>query len=320
MWIMRIVLGWVGAAALLAGFLTAGIAVANATVFSASAFVRDYLTSLTAGRLDEVLSLPGVDARSLDERMLDPAALGPFDWHITGEVTQGDVHRVAVAFTSRGRSSHASLMVERIGSRAVLFPAWGFASAPVTPLTLSATGDNHVMVGDVPLELAGDAPATFAVLTPGVYVFSHHSEFLDATPVTVLARGGATEAELDIRPNEAFIAATRDAIADSLAECTSQHVLFPTGCPFGNTIDNRVVSEPQWTIAQPPDAVPVPADEHGLWELRDVPGVAHLSVQVQSIFDGTVTWLEKDVPFTFSADIGFIDGELALVPVRAPAS
>src|SRR5690606_4589067 len=141
---VRIVLVWVGAVVVLAASLVAGVAVANATVFSASGFVRDYLTTLADGRVDEVLALPGVDAHALDERMLDPAAIAAFDWRVLGEHDDGRVHRVSVAFDAPGVSERTTLHVERIGTRFGLFPEWGFAVSPVTALEVTMEGDTRV--------------------------------------------------------------------------------------------------------------------------------------------------------------------------------
>jgi len=324
MWIMRIVLGWVGAAVLLAAIVAAGVATANATVYSASAFVRDYLGALAAGRVDEVLALPGVDADGLDERMLEPAALGAFTWRITDDVERNGVHRIGVEFTAAGTGGQASgradgratLEVRRIGTRALLFPDWGFAASPVTTLSVGADGDGRFTVGELPLELSGDGPTAFAALTPGVYVLAHHSEYLVADDTVVLATGAMRSVDVHVRPNEAFLASAATALDDYLAGCTAQHVLFPTGCPFGHAIENRVASEPRWSIVEVPDVVPVAADERGLWELHGAEGTAHLSVEVQSLFDGSISELEKDVPFSVNAHLGFTGGTLTLVPFR----
>lgn len=315
---VRIVLGWVGAVVVLAGSIVAGVAIANATTFSASAFVRDYLTTLADGRVDEVLALPGVDAGGLDERMLDPLALEGFTWQIVSDVEAGEVHRVTVSFASRGLQDRATLQVRRVGSRFGLFPEWGFARSPVTALSVTTTGDARFTVGRLPLELADGDPVVFAALTPGAYVFSHDSVFLTADEATVAARGADASVELEIRPTEAFVDAAQEALAADLTACAEQRVLFPTGCPFGYAIENRVASDPQWTIQRMPQARLAPDENVGAWLIPGAEGVAHLRVDVQSLFDGSVTTLEKDVPFSAAYRVGF-DGSavvLAAPPVE----
>lgn len=320
MWIVRIVLGWVGAAVVLAGSIAAGVAIANATVFSASGFVRDYLTSLADGRVDEVLALPGVDAGDLDERMLDPLALEAFSWRIVGESVgdaDGEVHRVTVAFDAAGVEDRATLHVERIGTSFGLFPEWGFARSPVTALSVVTSGDTRITVGELPLELADGGPVQFAALTPGVYAFTHDSEFLAADEVVVAVTGDAQTVEVAVEPSGAFLAAAQRALDEALTACTTQRVLFPTGCPFGYAIQNRVASEPQWSIDRLPEARLVPDDAIGTWALTGVEGVAVLRVEVQSLFDGSVSSLEQEVPFSAAYRLGFDGDAVVLAPAAA---
>ncbi|MFT4030777.1 MAG: hypothetical protein QM675_12970 [Protaetiibacter sp.] len=311
---MRVVWGWVGAAAVLAGAIAGGVAAANATAFSASGFVRDYLAALSAGRIDEVLALPGVDAEGLDERMLDPLAITSFDWSIEDDTERAGVHRVRVRVTAGDETASAVLEIERIGTRFWLFPDWGFATSPVTALTVTTTGDARFTVGSLPLELTADAPTTFAALGPAVYTLSHRSEYLTADPVAVAATGGVASVRLDIVPDDAFLAAVQDAVESDLLACATQTVLFPTGCPFGFAIENRVVSEPGWTIIEMPRATITPSDGLGLWAVPPADGVAHLSVEVQSLFDGSISTLEQDVPFSASYRIAFDGSTVVLAP------
>ena len=316
---VRIVLGWVGAVVVLAGSIIAGVAIAGATAFSASAFARDYLTTLADGRVNEVLELPGVDAEGLDRRLLDPLAVGTFSWEIVGDVESAGVHRVTIAVTAAGAEGRATLHLERIGTRFGLFPEWGFARSPLTELRVTTTGDERLTVGQLPLEVTDGGPATFAALTPGVYRFAHHSAFLTADEVTVTALGGEASVDLDIVPSAAFVDAAQEALDAALTACADQHVLFPTGCPFGYAIENRVASEPEWTIAQVPSARLLPHEHVGSWAVTGADGVAHLRVEVQSLFDGSVSTLERDVPFSAAYRVGFDGSTLVLAPAVDPA-
>ena len=82
-------------------------------------------------------------------------------------------------------------------------------------------------------------------------------------------------------------------------------MLFPTGCPFGQTIENRVVSDPVWTMVAFPEFEIVPGAEFGTWTTGRAPGTAHLVVDIQSLFDGTVSTFDQDVAFavTYTATI-----------------
>jgi hypothetical protein len=81
-------------------------------------------------------------------------------------------------------------------------------------------------------------------------------------------------------------------------------VLFPTGCPFGKAISDRIVSAPLWTIEDVPDFEVVPGP-FGTWIAGPAPGTAHLVVDVQSLFDGSRSTLDEDVPFQarYSVDV-----------------
>ncbi|MBN9140317.1 MAG: hypothetical protein J0H23_05770 [Micrococcales bacterium] len=310
---MRIVLGWVGAVVLLAGVLIGGVLVANATVFSASGFVRDYLGALAEGRVDEVLALPGVDVAGLDDRLLDPRAFTGVAAEVVSDEVRGQVHHVRVRVTGQTQGETV-LEVTRVGTRFALFPEWGFAASPVTRLTVTPSGDARFTAGSLPVESWGGTPVTFAALTPALYTFGHSSRFLTADPVTVLARGGSADVALDIRPSDAFVRAVQAAVEADLTGCASQRILFPTGCPFGYAIENRVVSEPRWTIVEMPDATVAPSDRIGTWAVPGAEGVAHLSVEVQSLFDGSVSTLEEDVPFSAAYRIAFDGDAVVLAP------
>ena len=75
-------------------------------------------------------------------------------------------------------------------------------------------------------------------------------------------------------------------------------MLQPTDCPFGIEIDDRVVSEPQWSLVSMPVVVLTPGESS--FEMPPSEGVAHMTVDVQSLFDGDFTTLEEDRPFTLA--------------------
>ena len=94
-------------------------------------------------------------------------------------------------------------------------------------------------------------------------------------------------------------------------QCASQKVLQPAGCPFGVVIDDRVVGEPTWTIASSPEVALVPGE--GKFEMPATPGVARITVEVQSLFDGTFSTLEQDEGFTLALDATVRpDGSIAI--------
>jgi hypothetical protein len=95
-------------------------------------------------------------------------------------------------------------------------------------------------------------------------------------------------------------------------------VLFPTGCPLGRAIPNRVVSTPAWSIVEYPELTVEPGVEFGTWLVSSrTDGVANLTVDVQQLFDGSVATLDDDVPFdaTYLVTIGADDATLLLEPL-----
>jgi hypothetical protein len=99
-----------------------------------------------------------------------------------------------------------------------------------------------------------------------------------------------------------------------LDECAEQRVLFPSGCPMGRAFENRVVSEPQWSIAAYPEVTVEPTDTFGEWEVPTTFATAHLVVDVQSLFDGRVSTVDEDMtlPLRYRVTIAPGDAELRI--------
>jgi hypothetical protein len=278
----------------------------NATVFGPGDFVRVYLDALARGDAESALALPGVDAAGAEDLLLDDDVLtGLSGIRQLSDDDLGDgTHRVTFAWTAPSGAGTTAFEVERVGSRLGLFPEWGFAESPVALLTLEVQHDPRFAANGVDETTARDLAGAveYAVLVPGSYVFGHDSTFLHATRVTVLADevGAALDATLDVQAGPAFATALDDEVRKHLTSCTTQQVLFPTGCPFGKTITNRVVSDPVWTMVAFPDLEVEPGAEFGTWTAGPASGTAHLVVDVKSLFDGTVSTFDEDVVFEVS--------------------
>jgi hypothetical protein len=134
------------------------------------------------------------------------------------------------------------------------------------------------------------------VLVPGSYSFAHRSRYLTATPDVVLADtvNQTLRVTVDIEANSAFVSEVSSLINSQLATCATQTVLFPTGCPFGQSVDNRVSSTPAWSIVDPPRISIVPGATFGSWAIPPTPGTAHLKVAVTSLYDGTSSQFDQD--------------------------
>jgi hypothetical protein len=287
---------------------TGAVATLNATVFGAGAFVRVYLDALARGDVTGALSLPGVTARGVDGALLrDGTLAGLRNIHQLSDDERGGEHIVTVGWSSPEGSGSTAFEVKRIGTRFGLFPEWGFAISPVATVTLNVEHDARFTLNghqEVSSKRDGLA-ANYAVLVPGAYVFGHQSTYLaaDPDPVLVDTVGENLGAVVDVEANTAFVAKVSKLVDAQLAVCAKQPVLFPSGCSFGQTIDNRVSSAPAWSIVSEPRISIVPGEQFGTWAIPSSAGTAHLKVQVTSLYDGTVSTFDQDVPFTVEADI-----------------
>lgn len=280
-----------------------GVAALNATVFGASGFVRVYLDALARGDVAGARGLPGVvvDGSAGDD-LLRTDALARLDIRdVTVERRDAGIETVAVTWTADSEETVTTFAVERIGTRFGLFPEWGFAESPLATLRLTVEHDERFVVNGVDLVtgVAAAEPVDYAVFVPGVYRVGHESTYLDADELEVVAAHPATPIErtLEVLPAPAFVEQVTTEVHDHLAACATQEVLFPTGCPLGRAIPNRVVSTPEWSIVEFPELAVEPTDEFGVWEIPAAAVVAHLRVDVQSLFDGSVSTFDEDIPF-----------------------
>jgi hypothetical protein len=321
---MRRVLPWIVAFVLAIAAGGGTVAGLNATVFGPGDFVRVYLDALARGDAESALALPGVDAAGADDLLLEDGVLtGLSD---TRQLTDDDLgdgrHRITFAWAAPAGDGTTAFEVERVGTRLGLFPEWGFAESPVARLTLEVLHDPRFSANGIEQNTGRDAAGAvdYAVLVPGSYVFGHDTAFLRASDVTVLADevGAVLDATVDVQAGPAFASTLDDEVRAHLDDCSTQQVLFPTGCPFGQTITNRVVSDPVWTIAAYPELRIEPGTEFATWVAGPVSGTAHLVVDVKSLFDGTVTTFDEDVVFevTYTSTI---DGD-SIAIVEGPAT
>ena len=299
---MRRLVPWVGA--FLVAVLACGGAVValNATVFGPGDFVRVYLDALARGDARSALALPGVDAGAAGDQLLtDDALTGLTAIHqLADEPLGDDRHRITFGWSSPGGDGATAFEVARIGSRLALFPEWGFSVSPTAVVALDVLRDPRFSANGVATSTGRDTagPSGIAVLVPGSYVFAHDTAFLHAPAVTVVAdeAGSVIPATLDVEPAPDFARALGEQVEQHLAACATQQVLFPTACPFGESIRNRVVSEPKWSIEELPELEVAPGP-FGSWIAGPAPGTAHLTVEVKSLFDGSLSTFDQDVPF-----------------------
>jgi hypothetical protein len=113
-------------------------------------------------------------------------------------------------------------------------------------------------------------------------------------------------------PTEEFVERVQAKVDEYLIDqCATQRVLQPAGCPFGVTVDDRVVTEPVWTIVESPAVTLVPGET--AFEMPPTPGVARVTFEAQSLFDGSLYVFEQDEGFVLALDARVRpDGSIAI--------
>ncbi|WP_341953246.1 hypothetical protein [Salinibacterium sp. TMP30] len=333
---------------IIAAFATTVI-VLNSTIYSSSGFVRSYLGALARHDMSAALEIAdiylpeehgaasddGSGATPIDttgagtlllagsHELLRPSALSSLDdIAVVDSVTNADgTETVTFMFELDGRSAQSTFTVTRAGANFGVFAEWDFVTPPLTIVRLTvANAQEFDANGSEFVAPSQDVPSPYVVLTPSSFDITHKSTFLKADPIVVSATepGGTVRARLDVVANEAMIAQVQREVNDSLDECATQVVLLPTGCPFGQPMANRIVTTPEWSIAEYPPVSLSPGSQPASWEMPATDGAAHLRVDVRSIFDGSVSTFDQNVGFSSSYLVTFLADDKLLITAQYP--
>ncbi|MCY1378187.1 hypothetical protein D9M69_658010 [compost metagenome] len=93
-------------------------------------------------------------------------------------------------------------------------------------------------------------------------------------------------------------------------------MLQPTACPFGYFVQDRIDSLPKWSIAQQPTVGVAP--DGASWSITPAEAVAHIEVDIRSLFDGVVRPVSEDVPFIVKGTITVQPDGSASIVVTGP--
>ncbi|MDJ0333726.1 hypothetical protein QMG83_00660 [Salinibacterium sp. G-O1] len=318
----RAIITWTVVAAVVLGAFAGTVVILNSTLYSASGFVRSYLDALSSKNAPVALELAGSGQRSTASRaMLDPAAMGDLEniQFISESSFAYGIQRVVFSYVAGGRPGQSSFDVQRTGNVLGLFSSWTFATAPYSVVQMSVLNSQDFTANGVDLTTPEQGTVVpLVVFTPSAITITHESKFLTANPLIVVAAqpGASVVAALDVRANSALVAAVQGKVDDLLDTCTTQTVLLPTGCPFGQQISNRIVSTPQWSMSEYPAVRLIPGSEPATWLMPVTNGAAHLTVDVQSLFDGTTSSFDEDVPFTVSYLVTFLSNDDVLITAQ----
>ncbi len=321
---------------LLLGAIGATTAVAYQDLYSPSAFVTRYLDLLGQGRAADALAVPGVpiDSADLDaaglpitasEALLRRAALAPLtDVAAVGEEERGDLVYVTVTYTAGGHPGTTTFQVERSGWVG-LAPTWRFAQSPLAVVDLTLRGATAFSVNGFAIDTRQvsaegvDAdpldPVPLLVFSPGLYSISVDTAVSASPGVAVLSDTPQADIPVDIQtePTAEFTRVVQEQVESFLIDCATQQVLKPTGCPFGLEVRNRIVEPPVWSIVQQPTVVLSPDGAN--WAIGRTEAVAHVVVDIQSIFDGSIRHVDEDVPFVLTGTITMLPDGTASIAV-----
>lgn len=307
--------------------------------YGPAAFVTRYLDMLSTGRAADALRVPGVSIdysameesgieSTASEALLRQAALAPLsDVEVVSTELSDDITTVTVSYVAGSHSGTTAFQVEQDGWVGVT-PNWRFTRSPLAAVSLTVLGADRFAVNGFEIdrrqvapegaEADPAAPLPLLVFTPGLYSVTVDTPISTAPGVSILADSPLTQTpiELQTTPTEEFIGVVQTRVEEFLTECTTQQVLQPTACPFGLEVRNRIIEPPVWSIASQP-AVTVEPDG-AYWKIPTTDAVAHIEVDIQSLFDGSVQHVSEDVPFRVNGTIAILPDGSASIRVGSP--
>ncbi|WP_194762291.1 hypothetical protein [Microbacterium sp. UFMG61] len=324
---------------LLVAALAAGGATLYQQFYGPSAFVVRYLDLLSEGRAADALRVPGVavDRETLEvagivptasEAMLRHATLAPLtDIEVVSEKPDGKAIAVTVSYKAGGNAGTTTFTVAQDGWAGVT-PNWRFTTSPLAVVELTLRGADRFAVNGFEVDrrqisVAGvDAapldPLPMLVFTPGLYSVTVDTPISTSPGVGVLADSPLATTPVDVQtdPTDEFVAVVQERVEEFLLACTEQEVLQPTACPFGLEVSNRLASLPQWSIAAQPQVTVTPDGGH--WRIPPTDAVAHVEVEIRSLFDGRVQAIAEDVPFQVNGSVTILPDGSASIRVGSP--
>ena len=330
------VAGWVGLAVLVVGAFLAALGALNQTVYGASSFVERYLDAIANDDIATASTTPGV---ALDSAELEALGLpadvstamlrsgvidaGPEDVRIVHDVVHPDgTHSITASYRLDSSIVEWTFDVRPIAPLYGLLNRWEFSVSPLAVIDVTAAHHPLFTVGSLSLDTratkTGDELGAFTQVTPylaiapAAYEFGYESTLLTSAPVAVQAEPSSrVPVSVTAQPTAAFVERVQVQVDEYLAACAEQLVLLPAECPFGIEIDDRVVSDPHWSIVTAPAVTLAPGETS--FDMPLTEGVAHISVEVQSLFDGEYFTLEEDRPFTLALSTEIQpDGNIAI--------
>lgn len=327
-------LGFIGVL-LIAALIAGGLAL-HKQFYSASAFVERYVGLLAEGKTTEALQVPGVavdltvlkeagiDASS-SEALLRPSALAALtDIDVVSDVANDGEHRVTVEYRAGGVEGSSTFSVVQDGWVGVV-PHWRFTNSPLAEIALTVRGADVFSVNGFTMDrrqVSSDGmdakpldPLPMLVFTPGLYSVTVDTNIATSPGVRVLADTAlaSTPIEVQSQPTAKFVEVVQKQVEQFLTACAEKEVLQPTACPFGLEVQNRLApgTVPKWSIVTQPTVTVEPDGPN--WTFPATDAVAHIEVQIQSLYDGEVSEVSEDVHFQVNGTITVLaDGTVSI--------
>lgn len=338
------VLGFVLIGALLLAAIGAALASLYRSFWGPSAFAERYVQLLADGRATDALAIDGVAASSaaLEEAGLSADASDALlrSKALSDDLTdirpvseqRGDDGAIAVTLGYRidGEPHETTFQVSRSGWSG-LAPTWRFAESPLAEIDVDTHGSWRFTVNDFEvdkrqvspqgLEADPDEPIPMLAFTPMSYDVSVDTATTEAEPERTVLDEPLTSTEVPVTANatDAFQEVLDEQSASWLdGECGSRNVLLPEDCPYGYELDNLIApgTEPTWTITEYPEIRLVP--DGAWWRIAPADGVAHIELDQQSYYDGSISHISEDVPFRIDGTVELLQDGSAKIQIGAP--
>ncbi len=310
------------------GLIAASVIVASVAIAAAVAEatsperpVRAYLEALAADDLTTAAALAGLDADDLDRlggmpfgdlgtpdvvQIIDTVEVSADERIVIARYGERGVDVAEVAFT---------LEPERLGP----FSGWRLSAPPVEGVVVAADRHDEVVVNGESrrAEIAGGA-VTVRGFVPARLEVGIASPYLDGE--SRRARVGTASATepivVAVTPTPRLTRLVDREVAAFLDECTQQRVLQPAGCPFGITVPDRVLDEPQWRVGVPAVVAVVPGERPGEWALEGG-ATMRVSLTVQRLIDGVVEERDEAIVSVIRGSV-VLDDEAVRLTIAPP--
>ncbi len=285
----------------------------NVTVYSGTSFVTSYLKALESSDYGLAASKAGL---SRAPQILPLATNSLDNPRIVGTSSLPTGELVIQAEYELGETTESTVFVVAQGEPVLwFFDTWRFSRQPVASLQFAVIGDQRVSINDTELDVRNlGVPPRTTVFVPGIYTSTLETEWVRADPVvsTMTEVGAPASVRLVVSPTSSLMETTMNAVEAYLDGCVDQGVLQPAECPFGVSISDRVVGVPQWTILDYPAVELRLSADRASWTMVAKEGLAEVSVQVQSLFDGTISEFRDTETFDV---VGIVRGTTTDQPV-----